>query len=89
MLAHATTAGDRRFRKAHRSDRRGHSRPETAGVSEIVAAVLSPDDLGEDAAAARIAASMRFRGIEAKPAATGRVNLHALGRRASSPSTGR
>src|SRR5205814_10389265 len=35
------------------------------------------DDLGEDAAAQRIAESMTFSGIEARSAATGRVNLHA------------
>ncbi len=28
MLAHATTAGDKRFRKAHRADGRGYRRPE-------------------------------------------------------------
>lgn len=78
MLAHATTAGDRRFRKAHRLDAVDVAFLKSAGVREVVAAVLSADDLDEDAAAARIAGAMRFRGIEAKPAATGRVNLHAL-----------
>ena len=78
MLAHATTAGDRRFRKAHRLTADDIAFLKSAGVDEIVAAVLSDDDLDEDAAAARIAGAMRFRGIEAKPAATGRVNLHAL-----------
>ena len=48
-----------------------------AGIAEIVAAVLAADDLSEDAAAEKIAASMAHRNIEAKPAATGRVNLHA------------
>jgi len=78
MLAHATTAGDRRFRKAHRITADDIAFLKSAGVDEIVAAVLSSDDLDEDAAAERIAGAMRFRGIEAKPAATGRVNLHAL-----------
>ena len=77
MLAHAMTASDRRFRKAHRFTAEDIAFLKSAGVTEVVAAVLSPDDLDEDAAAARIAASMVFRGIEAKPAATGRVNLHA------------
>ena len=78
LLAHATTAGDRRFRKAHRLTVEDIAFLTAAGVREVVAAVLSADDLDEDAAAARIAGAMRFRGIETKPAATGRVNLHAL-----------
>ena len=77
LLAHATTAGDRRFRKAHRLRAEDIAFLKSAGIREVVAAVLSPDDLDENTAAARIAASMRFRGIEVKPASTGRVNLHA------------
>jgi molybdenum cofactor cytidylyltransferase len=77
MLAHAITAGERRFRKAHRLTAEDVALLKAEGVREVVAAVLSPDDVDEDAAAARIAASMRFHDVEAKPAATGRVNLHA------------
>ena len=77
VLAHATTAGEKRFRKAHRLSAEDVSILKRAGVSQVVAAVLAPDDLGEDAAAQRIAESMRFSGIEVRPAATGRVNLHA------------
>ncbi|TIO54060.1 MAG: 4-diphosphocytidyl-2C-methyl-D-erythritol kinase [Mesorhizobium sp.] len=77
VLAHATTAGDRRFRKAHRLSGDDVAALKAAGVREVVAAVLSSDDLGEDAAAAKIAAGMSHRNIEVKPAATGRVNLHA------------
>ncbi|MER8882288.1 MULTISPECIES: molybdopterin-binding/glycosyltransferase family 2 protein [unclassified Mesorhizobium] len=77
VLAHATTAGERRFRKAHRLSARDVSLLKAAGISEVVAAVLAPDDLSEDVAAEKIAASMIHRNIEARPAATGRVNLHA------------
>lgn len=77
VLAHATTAGEKRFRKAHRLSAEDVSMLKRAGVSQVVAAVLASNDLGEDAAAQRIAESMRFSGIEARPAATGRVNLHA------------
>ncbi|OBQ68503.1 4-diphosphocytidyl-2C-methyl-D-erythritol kinase [Mesorhizobium loti] len=77
VLAHATTAGEKRFRKAHRLSAEDVSILKRAGVSQVVAAVLGSDDLGEDAAAQRIAESMRFSGIEVRPAATGRVNLHA------------
>lgn len=77
VLAHATTAGDRRFRKAHRLSADDVSLLKAFGISEVVAAVLAQDDLSEDAAAEKIAKSMAHRNIEAKPAATGRVNLHA------------
>lgn len=77
VLAHATTAGDKRFRKAHRLSSEDIAALKAAGIGEVVAAVLAEDDLGEDAAAARIAAAMSHRNIEVKPAATGRVNLHA------------
>ncbi|TPI50022.1 4-diphosphocytidyl-2C-methyl-D-erythritol kinase [Mesorhizobium sp. B2-9-1] len=77
VLAHATTAGEKRFRKAHRLSREDIAVLKAAGVGEVVAAVLAADDLGEDAAAAGIAAAMRHRNIEVKPAATGRVNLYA------------
>ncbi|ESY96881.1 molybdopterin-binding/glycosyltransferase family 2 protein [Mesorhizobium sp. LNHC209A00] len=77
VLAHATAAGEKRFRKAHRLSAEDISMLKGAGVSRVVAAVLAPDDLGEDAAAQKIAESMTLGGIEAKPAATGRVNLHA------------
>ncbi|MGX5800128.1 NTP transferase domain-containing protein [Bradyrhizobium sp. Arg314] len=77
VLAHATTAGEKRFRKAHRLSSGDVAALKAAGISEVVAAVLAVDDLGEDAAAARIAAGMSHRNIEVKPAATGRVNLHA------------
>lgn len=78
VLAHATTAGERRFRKAHVLGAEDIAALKAAGLTEVVVAVLEPGDLGEDAAAEAIAASMRHRHVEAKPAATGRVNLHAL-----------
>ncbi|OBQ61228.1 NTP transferase domain-containing protein [Mesorhizobium erdmanii] len=77
VLAHATTAGEKRFRKAHRLSAEDVAILKRAGISQVVAAVLSRDDLSEDAAAQKIAESMTFSGIEARPAATGRVNLHA------------
>ncbi|MDG4881318.1 molybdopterin-binding/glycosyltransferase family 2 protein [Mesorhizobium sp. WSM4884] len=77
VLAHATAAGERRFRKAHRLSSEDVAALKAAGVREVVAAVLASDDLGEDAAAEKIAAGMSHRNVEVKPAATGRVNLHA------------
>lgn len=77
ILAHATNAGDIRFRKAHRLTAEDVAVLRDAGVSEVIAAVLADDDLDENDAATRVAAAMRFHTIETKPAATGRVNLHA------------
>ena len=77
VLAHATTAGGRRFRKAHRLSGEDVATLKAAGINEVVVAVLAPDDLGEDAAAEKIALGMVHRNVETKPAATGRVNLHA------------
>lgn len=79
ILAHAAMAGDRRLRKGHRITQGDIADLRAAGIEEIVVAVLAPGDLGEDEAAARIAAALETRGIEVKPAATGRVNLHARG----------
>ncbi len=78
ILAHATAAGDKRFRKAHRLSAADVADLKQAGIAEVVAAVLDPGDLDEDAAATAIAGAMSFRNVVAKPAATGRVNLHAV-----------
>ena len=78
ILAHATNAGDKRFRKAHLLSAADVAELQSAGVSEVIAAILDKDDLGENDAATRIAQSLGIDGIEIKPAATGRVNLHAL-----------
>jgi molybdenum cofactor cytidylyltransferase len=77
ILAHATMAGDIRLKKSRRLTGQDIEALRQAGVATVVAAVLAPDDLDEDAAATAIAASFNSRGIEARQAATGRVNLHA------------
>ncbi|PWK67614.1 molybdopterin-binding/glycosyltransferase family 2 protein [Aminobacter sp. AP02] len=78
VLAHSTSAGDHRYRKAHVLAAEDIAILAAAGLKEIVVAVLEPGDLGEDQAAEAIAAIMHHRHVEVKPAATGRVNLHAL-----------
>ncbi len=77
ILAHSTVVGERRLRKASRLTAEDIAAFRAAGMTEIVVAVLEPDDVDENAAAGRLAAGLRFTGIEARPAATGRVNLHA------------
>jgi molybdenum cofactor cytidylyltransferase len=78
ILAHAVTAGERRFRKAHALTADDIAALREAGISEVIAALLDSDDLSEDAAAERIAGSLLTRNVEARPGATGRVNLHGL-----------
>ncbi len=77
VLAHSLTAAGRRFRKAHLLGTEDIAFLKAADVRELVVAKLEPGDLGEDRAAGRIAQALSIRNIEVKPAATGRVNLHA------------
>ncbi|WP_349371915.1 molybdopterin-binding protein [Salinarimonas sp.] len=48
-----------------------------AGIAEIVAVRLEPGDVGEDAAAARLATAAAGEGLRAEAPFTGRVNLFA------------
>jgi molybdenum cofactor cytidylyltransferase len=77
FLAHSTLAGELRLRKGHRLTAGDIAALREAGVASVIAAKLDADDLGEDEAATRIARALKFRAVEAKPSATGRVNLHA------------
>jgi len=77
ILAHAANAGEKRLRKAHVLSADDVAELRRAGITEIIAAVLDKGDLVEDAAAARIAESLAVEGVVIKPAATGRVNMHA------------
>jgi molybdenum cofactor cytidylyltransferase len=76
LLAHAVTTG-RRYPKAHRLSAADVADLLAAGLREVIAAVLDADDVDEDTAATRIAARLGAGHVEARPAATGRVNLHA------------
>lgn len=77
ILAHAVQAGAARLPKARRLTREDVVMLREAGVAEIVVAALEPDDVGEDEAAALLAGRLVAAGIGARPAATGRANLHA------------
>ena len=77
VLAHALNTGERRFRKAHRLTADDIADLKSAGIVEVTAAMLDDNDLDEDAAAARIAAALRFEHVEVRPPGTGRANLHA------------
>jgi molybdenum cofactor cytidylyltransferase len=77
ILAHSVAAGGMRLRKGNVLSTDDVSALQAAGVREVIIAALEAGDLAEDAAATRLAEAMRFSGIATKPAATGRVNLHA------------
>ena len=77
ILAHATATEAERFKKGRVLSFADIVALKAAGITEIIVAILEPGDLGEDAAAEKIAAALRFDEIEIKPPATGRVNLHA------------
>lgn len=77
VLAHGLQAGDRRLRKGTVIDADIQQALLRAGIGTVIAAVPGPGDIGEDEAAARLAAALRMTGCTAKPPATGRVNIHA------------
>ncbi len=77
ILAHSLRLGTVAFKKARVLSRADLDLIAGAGLSRIVVARLEPGDVGEDVAAARIAAAAIGPGVSAGPAFTGRVNLHA------------
>lgn len=77
ILAHSVTAGGRTWRKATLLQADDIAAMKAAGLESVTAALREPGDLGENEAAARIAAVLAGGGIDAREATTGRVNLHA------------
>jgi molybdenum cofactor cytidylyltransferase len=77
ILAHSGMVGEKRFRKARVLTAEDIADMRAAGMSEVIVAVLDDNDIEENDAATRITEALRFTGAEAKPAATGRVNVFA------------
>lgn len=77
VLAHSVAFGKSRIRKGRILDSHDLLMLKEAGVSQIIAARLEASDVGEDAAARRIAAELQAANIVAGTASTGRVNLYA------------
>jgi len=75
ILAHGTQAGDARFKKGRVLTAADVAALRQAGVRQVVAAKLEPDDVDEDTAATRVADAIRGPGLDATAAFTGRVNL--------------
>ncbi|KUF11372.1 molybdopterin-binding protein [Pseudoponticoccus marisrubri] len=81
VLAHSIALPDGRLKKGHVVTADDLGPLEAAGLSEVLVARLDPGDLGEDAAAARLAAALvpdpDRAGLRIGTAATGRVNIFA------------
>lgn len=83
ILAHSRLIEGRKLPKGHRLTAADLARLAAAGVERLTVARPAPDDVGEDAAAARLAAALvpdpGAAGLSLTTAFTGRVNLHATG----------
>lgn len=79
ILAHAVEVPGGSLRKGTVLDASALAALREAGRAAVICARLDPGDLGEDAAAARLAAVLAGEGLRVTEAATGRVNLHAAG----------
>lgn len=77
VLGHSVLAGKRKFKKGHRLSAPDISLLLSAGVVEVMAGRLEPDDLSEDVAAARVAKAACGEGAEVAAPFTGRCNLYA------------
>jgi len=80
ILAHAVYLPDGRIRKGTRLDSADIARLTAAGIGTITVARLEPGDLDEDSAADRLATALVPSGLRMSSAATGRVNIYAVGR---------
>jgi molybdenum cofactor cytidylyltransferase len=77
ILAHSVRLDPGTIKKGTRLSPADVDRIMAAGIDEIVVATLDPGDVLEDETATRLAAAIAGPGIDAAPAATGRVNLYA------------
>lgn len=77
LLAHSQMAGRLRLGKGHRLTAEDIAALAAAGLEQIVAALLAPGDIGEDAAAQQLAAALAGPGLIALAPAHGRANLAA------------
>jgi molybdenum cofactor cytidylyltransferase len=77
LLAHATDGARGRLRKGHRLTAADLADLAAGGLTQVIVARLDAGDIGEDAAAERIAAALAGPFIRLEPPATGRCNLFA------------
>ncbi|BBK36389.1 4-diphosphocytidyl-2C-methyl-D-erythritol kinase [Allostella sp. ATCC 35155] len=77
ILAHSRKAGARTLKKGRVLVQADLADLAAAGIAEVIAARLDPDDVPEDEAARRIAERVAGPGLSASAPFTGRVNLFA------------
>ena len=77
ILAHSVRTGSVSFKKGRILTEADIDGLREAGIASVIAAQLETDDVGEDAAAARIAEAVTGENLEISAAFTGRVNLYA------------
>ena len=77
IAAHTVRAHDVILRKGQPIPAEDAARLDAAGMGELVAVSLEPGDVGEDAAAARLAARLAGSGLRREAPFTGRCNLFA------------
>lgn len=77
LLAHSLMIGGTRWPKGRVLSDADLAAAQAAGLIHITIARLAADDVGEDAAAARLAAVLAGPGLAALPAAHGRANIAA------------
>lgn len=80
ILAHSLQVGDRRWKKGRVLNAADIEALAAAGIDQVVVARLEANELGEDAAAERLAHALAGDGIEVGAAFTGRCNLYARSR---------
>lgn len=78
ILAHSVAIADRKWRKATVLSAEDVAAMKQGGLEAVVVAQIEPGDIDENKAATVVAAALSASGIEVRPAATGRVNLHAM-----------
>ncbi|TNC16247.1 molybdopterin-binding protein [Methylobacterium terricola] len=77
IAAHSVRAGEAVVKKGRVIGAEDAARLAEAGIAEVAAVALEPGDVGEDAAAERLAAAVVGPGVAVEPPFTGRANLHA------------
>lgn len=78
ILAHSLTAGEMRLKKGHILRANHIQSLLDANISTVTVCRLGPDDVGEDAAADQLAATVSGAGLSKAVAFTGRVNISAV-----------
>ena len=77
ILAHSVRRGEVSFKKGRVLSGQDIEALTGAGVETVFAALLGPDDVHEDEAAAQLAAAVSGKGVTIQDASTGRANIYA------------